>query len=262
MTPDSFSDGGHFFDLPASLAHAARMLEEGADVIDVGGESTRPNALPVDSVEEAGRILPVITALVREFPSVVISVDTTKADVARAALDAGAQIINDVSGFRLDPRMPKVCADAGCQVILMHSRGTVSEMALYTHASYPSGVLREVSAELLTQVRIALEAGIVASNIILDPGIGFSKTSEQSIEILRNLSELISLWNGFPAFVGLSRKRFLGDLSGVSSAADRDNITAAANVVAYAEGARWFRVHDVVRNRQALDLAAKLFKTA
>lgn len=262
MTPDSFSDGGHFFDLPASLAHAERMLGEGADVIDVGGESTRPNAISVGPLEEAGRVIPVITALIREFPSVVISVDTTKADVARAALDAGAQIINDVSAFRLDPVMPKVCADAGCQVILMHSRGTASEMALYTHASYPGGVLREVSEELLGQVRIAVEAGVAPSHIILDPGIGFSKTSEHSIEILRNFRELISLWNGFPAFVGLSRKRFLGELSGISSAADRDNVTAAANIVAYAEGARWFRVHDVARNRQALDLAENLFKTA
>lgn len=262
MTPDSFSDGGHFFDPSASLAHAARMLEEGADIIDVGGESTRPNAVPVNAVEEAGRIIPVISALLREFPSAVISVDTTKADVARAALDAGAQIINDVSGFRLDPLMPKVCADARCRVILMHSRGPVSEMALYTRASYPGGVLREVSEELLAQVHTAVEAGIDPSHIILDPGIGFSKTSEQSIEILRNISALISMWNGFPALVGLSRKRLLGEVAGISSAVERDNATAAANVLAYAEGARWFRVHDVARNRQALAVAAKLSKTA
>ncbi len=253
VTPDSFSDGGRFVSVGAAVAHAETMVEEGADVIDVGGESTRPQgARPVAVDEELRRVLPVVTALRRSLPGTPISVDTVKAEVAAAVLDEGAQIINDVSGFRLDPRMAETCAARGAGVVLMHSRGGVAEMATYDVAVYDD-VVGRVLAELRERVDAARQAGVADDSIAVDPGIGFSKRSEHSLAVLGALGRLAA-W-GYPVLVGTSRKRFIGDLTGQSVPAERVHGATGANVAALERGARLFRVHDVRAARQALDVA-------
>jgi dihydropteroate synthase len=253
VTPDSFSDGGRFVSVEAAVAHAQTMVEEGADVIDVGGESTRPHgARPVEVSEELRRVLPVVTELRRSLPGTPISVDTVKAEVAAAALDEGAQIINDVSGFRLDPRMAETCAAKGAGVVLMHSRGGVSEMATYAVAVYDD-VVGEVLDELRERVDAARQARVADDAIVVDPGIGFSKRSTHSLAVLGALGRLAA-W-GYPVLVGTSRKRFIGELTGASAPAERVHGTTGANVAALERGARLFRVHDVRAARQALDVA-------
>jgi dihydropteroate synthase len=253
VTPDSFSDGGRFMSVMAAVEHAETMVEEGANVIDVGGESTRPHgARPVDVEEELGRVLPVVAELRRALPGIPISVDTVKAEVAAAALDEGAQIINDVSGFRLDPRMASTCAARGAGVVLMHSRGGVSEMATYAVAAYDD-VIDQVLGELRERVDAARDAGVSDDSIAVDPGIGFSKRSEHSLAVLGALDRLAA-W-GYPVLVGTSRKRFIGELTGVSLPSDRVHGTTGANIAALDRGARLFRVHDVRAARQALDVA-------
>jgi dihydropteroate synthase len=253
VTPDSFSDGGRFFSLAAAVTQARRLRQEGADIIDVGGESTRPQgAREVDAKEEARRVLPVISGIIEQMPDVIVSVDTVKAEVALAALDAGAAIVNDVSAFRLDPAMGEICASAGAGVVLMHSRGTVSDMGTYTHAHYED-VVHDVFAELRERVAVAEAAGVAAVRIALDPGLGFAKRSEHSLELLAALPELSAL--GYPVVVGASRKRFLGEIAGVTEPLDRVHATVGANVAALERGARIFRVHDVAPSRQALDVA-------
>ncbi|HEY9479299.1 MAG TPA: dihydropteroate synthase, partial [Gemmatimonadaceae bacterium] len=188
VTPDSFSDGGLFFSGDAAVEHGLRLVEEGADLLDIGGESTRPQgALPVDAAEELARVLPVVRGLRARAPGVPISVDTVKSEVAAAVLDEGAEVINDVSAFRLDPASAEVCARAGAGVILMHSRGTVADMATYQHASYSGDVAGEVIAELSESVRRAEAAGVPAARIAIDPGVGFSKRSEHSLAVLASL---------------------------------------------------------------------------
>ncbi len=254
VTPDSFSDGGNFFSPDAAVEHGERLLAEGADIIDIGGESTRPqNAQPVEADEEMRRIVPVVEALRRKHRDAVLSVDTVKADVARAALDAGADIVNDVSGFRLDMRMGEVCAAAGAGVILMHSRGNVSDMARYDHAVYGNDVTADVLAELDGSLAAAERAGVAIESIALDPGFGFGKRSEHSLTLLRELPRLVAL--GRPVVIGVSRKRFIGELSHVTDPAQRVPGTIGANLVAMLRGARLFRVHDVAPTRQALDVA-------
>ena len=254
VTPDSFSDGGRFFSVDEALARAESLVAEGADVIDVGGESTRPQgATPVDAAEECRRVLPVIGEVRRRFPNVVISVDTVKADVAERALGEGAAIVNDVSAFRLDDQMADVCAHASAGVVLMHSRGGVSDMATFAHASYGADVAGEVLAELLARAEVAELAGVRREAIVLDPGIGFSKRSEHSIAVLQELPRMVDA--GYPVMVGVSRKRFIGEISGVRDPAERVHGTTGANVMALAFGARIFRVHDVAAARQALDVA-------
>ena len=254
VTPDSFSDGGNFFSPDAATEHGERLLEEGADILDIGGESTRPqNAQPVDAAEEMRRIVPVVAALRKRHGDALLSVDTVKADVAQAALDAGADIVNDVSGFRLDVRMGEVCARAGAGVILMHSRGGVSDMARYDHAVYGNDVTADVLAELDGSLAAADRAGVAMESIALDPGFGFGKRSEHSLTLLRELPRLVAL--GRPVVVGVSRKRFIGELSRVAEPAQRVPGTMAANLVAMLRGARLFRVHDVAPARQALDVA-------
>jgi dihydropteroate synthase len=254
VTPDSFSDGGNFFSTDAAVAHGERLLEEGADILDIGGESTRPqNAQPVDAEEEMRRVVPVIAALRARHRDAVLSVDTVKADVAHAALVAGADIVNDVSGFRLDVRMGEVCAAAGAGVILMHSRGNVSDMARYDHAVYGNDVTADVLAELDGSLAAAERAGVAFERIALDPGFGFGKRSEHSLTLLRELPRLVAL--GRPVVVGVSRKRFIGELSHVADPEQRVPGTIGANLVALLRGARLFRVHDVAPTRQALDVA-------
>ncbi len=264
VTPDSFSDGGKHNTQTAALRHAEALLAAGATVLDVGGESTRPGADPVSEAEELSRVIPVIAALARQLTSSVksvqsvdpvISVDTTKAGVARAALDAGAAIVNDVSAFRLDPEMAALCTDRKAGVVLMHSRGGAGDLASAEHAVYPEGVLASVIDELGPAIGRARAAGIPIGYLVADPGLGFGKAPDDSIELLRGLGALRVL--GVPIMVGPSRKRFLGDLTGQATP-DRDSATAAACVVAWGEGARLFRVHNPAAVKDALAIAAAI----
>jgi dihydropteroate synthase len=256
VTPDSFSDGGRYAVTDTALVHADSLSAEGAMVIDVGGESTRPGrSHAVPAAEELRRVVPVIEALVRRNPDLVISVDTVKSEVARAALDAGAAIVNDVSAFRLDPAMAGVAAASGAGVILMHSRGGLLEIASYDHADYAGGVVGAVIAELRESLSAATAAGIEDDAIVLDPGLGFSKTAGQSVELFDQLGALQAL--GRPLLVGPSRKRFLGAVTGLP-VEERDRATAAACALAWERGARLFRVHAVAAAREALALARAL----
>jgi dihydropteroate synthase len=252
VTPDSFSDGGRFLGVDSALARADELLQEGAEIIDVGGESTRPGRTAEVSLdEELGRVVPVVQALVRKHPTLLLSVDTVKADVARAALDSGAAIINDVSAMRLDPRMAATVATAGAGVILMHSRGSILEIASYTHAEYAGDVVGAVLFELRQAVDRAVAAGIGVEAVVVDPGFGFSKTVEQNLVLLDQLASMQAL--GKPVMVGPSRKRFLGAATGLP-VEDRDRVTAAACALAYERGARLFRVHAVAAVRETLAL--------
>ena len=270
VTPDSFSDGGNFFSTEAAIAQAGRMISEGADAIDIGGESTRPGAKPISAREELKRVLPAIRGIGSRWSDVAISIDTVKAEVANAALAEGASIVNDVSGMSLDPGMPRVCAEAGCNVVLMHSRGTVADMASYENAVYGNDPVGEIVAELEESIQTAQRAGIHPGRIALDPGIGFSKRTGHSLAALVELPRIVAL--GYPVFVGASRKRVIaelirytagsGGLSGGTTLApqlisndDRDMTTVGVNVVAFFAGARVFRVHRVRANRLALDAA-------
>ena len=256
VTPDSFSDGGRFQSCSAALAHAAKLIAEGADIVDVGGESTRPQgAEVVPTDEELRRVLPVIRTLAAERPELVISVDTVKAAVAEAALAAGAHIVNDVSGLRLDGEMASVCAAAGAGVVVMHSRGGVADMATFAHADYDD-FLEEMLGELAERVRVAERAGVARAAVAVDPGIGFSKRTEHSLLALACLERLTS-W-GLPIVVGASRKRFIGQLTGETNPAHRVYGSVGAAVMAYERGAHVLRVHDVAATRHALDVAAAI----
>lgn len=248
LTPDSFSDRRRPRDVEEALDHARAMVAAGAHLVDVGGESTRPGARNVPEREELERVLPFLRRAAGEV-GVPLSVDTRKAGVARAALDAGAAVVNDVSGLAHDPRMGSVVAEAGAGVVLMHMRGDPATMeALARYAD----VRAEVTTELAEAVARARAAGVDDRALVLDPGIGFAKTAAQSLEILSDLSPLRAL--GFPILVGPSRKSFLGAVLGVPPQ-ERAAGTAAACVVAYLGGARIFRVHDVEPVAQALAVA-------
>jgi len=268
VTPDSFSDGGNFFSPDVALRHAESMIADGADIIDIGGESTRPGAAAVREDEEVRRVSPLVKALRDRFPSLVISVDTTKASVASDALDAGADIVNDVSALRIDPAMAQLVGNAGCGVVLMHSRGGVAEMATYDNARYDD-VAADVVSELGSQLLLAEDAGVDRKSVAIDPGFGFSKRSEHSIQLLRDLSRL-SVFDT-PIVVGVSRKRFVreaiapgadGSSIPLPSDDDSDTATAAVNVLALERGAIVFRVHNVRVNRKALDAAWKVLTVA
>ncbi|CAN5661295.1 dihydropteroate synthase [soil metagenome] len=252
-TPDSFSEGGVSFSPDRAITRALGLLRQGADIVDVGGESTRPGADPVGMDEELRRVIPVIEGVRAAAPEALISVDTVKSEVARLALSAGASIVNDVSGMRLDAAMAGVCARAGCGVVLMHSRGDIGEMASYAMADYGADPVGDVKRELGESVERAVAAGIARSSIVVDPGFGFSKTSGHSLALLRELERIAGL--GFPVLVGVSRKRMIGELTGVTNPAERDAGSVGVAVVALLRGARLFRVHDVALHRQALDAA-------
>ena len=261
VTPDSFSDGGRLASLDDARRHAEQLVSDGADVLDVGGESTRPQgAMPVSADEELRRVLPVIEALRRDLPDVPVSIDTVKASVAGRALDAGASIVNDVSAFRLDANMPHVCATRGAGVVLMHSRGGVSDMGTFAHAQYGDDVVGDVARELDERVKKALGAGVARESVVVDPGIGFAKRAEHSLAVLAALGRVVGL--GFPVLVGVSRKRFIGDLTGISKPSARVAGTVGANVAALERGARLFRVHDVKPNHEALAVAWAIMKAA
>jgi dihydropteroate synthase len=257
VTPDSFSDGGNYVDPEAAAEHAAAMLNEGAAIIDVGGESTRPGSDPVSPEEEARRVVPVIERIVAARPGAIISVDTYRSATATAALEAGAGIVNDVTALRGDPRMAAVVAEAGCPVILMHMQGepkTMQSEPRYTD------VVREVNDFLRSRVEHAVAAGVGGDNIIVDPGIGFGKTVDHNLTLLRDLGSVVDL--GFPVLVGASRKRFIGSITGVEEAAERVFGTVASTVLAYERGATLFRVHDVRANSEALAVAEAVVSTS
>lgn len=253
VTPDSFWSGGRYPGVEEALDAAARMLDEGADLIDLGGESTRPGAERVDPATEMERILPTLRALVARWPDLLITVDTVRAETAAAALAEGAAAINDVSGLRLDPDLRAVIAEAGAGVILMHSRGGVEEMASYGLAEYGPDPVGEMVGELGESLERARGAGIAASSIVLDPGLGFAKRTEHSVAALAELQRFTAL--GCPVLVGPSRKRFVGEVAGGLPVEERLEGTVAACVIGYLRGARLFRVHDVGEVRRALALA-------
>jgi dihydropteroate synthase len=260
VTPDSFSDGGMLRSTDDAIARAESQLAEGADILDVGGESTRPHATGVEVDEEMRRVVPVVQVLARRFPEVPLSIDTVKSAVARAAIDAGAHIVNDVSGLRIDPAMARTCAERGVGVVLMHSRGSVQEMASYAHADYAGDPMDDVLDELRERVALALDAGIDAQSIAVDPGIGFSKRSEHSLRVLASL-ERLAAW-GHPVVVGASRKRFVGELTGVRDPAARVYGSVGVAVEAVERGARVLRVHDVAATRQALNVVDAVRRAA
>ncbi|UUY03408.1 dihydropteroate synthase [Svornostia abyssi] len=247
VTPDSFSDGGRWLDPAAAIAHGLRLAADGAAILDVGGESTRPGAAAVSADEERRRVVPVIQGLTQA--GVRVSVDTMKAVVAEAALDAGATLVNDVAALR-DPDMAALVADRGCEVCLVHMRGEPRTMQDDPHYD---DVVDDVRAFLTARVEVALAAGVARERIVLDPGIGFGKTVDHNLELLDRLDELAAL--GFPVLVGTSRKSFLGKIVGRDTD-DRLPGTIATNVLALARGASIFRVHDVAPVRDALAVAA------
>jgi dihydropteroate synthase len=250
VTPDSFSDGGRYTDLSAAVRHGIAMFGEGADLVDIGGESTRPGAERVDAETETARVVPVIRELVRA--GVPLSIDTTRAAVADAALAAGAAIVNDVSGGLADPGMAKIVAANGCPWILMHWRGhsrTMNQLAHY------DDVVAEVRSELLDRVRAAVGAGVDPGRLILDPGIGFAKNATHNWALTRHLDELIGL--GYPVLFAASRKSYLGRLLAGPDGeprpvAGRESATVATSVLAFAAGVWGVRVHDVRATADAL----------
>lgn len=248
VTPDSFSDGGRHASPGAALARARRMIAEGADLIDIGGESTRPGAEPVDAREEIARVLPVTGALRAEWDG-LISIDTMKPDVARAALAAGADVVNDVTGLR-DPAMTRVCAQAGCGVVVMHMRGEPRTMQ---RAPEYHDVVAEVRAFFEERHSTLTAAGIDAEALCFDPGIGFGKTLNHNIALLRGLPELGVA--GRPLLVGVSRKSLIARLLGSEAMADRKWPTVGLTAWTREGGARIHRVHDVRPNREALRMA-------
>jgi len=239
ITPDSFSDGGKFFDKERAVEQAIRMQEEGADIIDIGGESTRPGAEKISVRKEISRVVPVIQAL-SDKVRVPISIDTYKSAVAEAAVSAGASMINDISGLRFDPRMPRVAARHQIPVVIMHIKGTPKNMQ--KNPSYQS-LIPEIVDYLRKGIEIARDAGIADDKIIIDPGIGFGKTLEHNTEIMKNLNDFSGLEK--PILIGPSRKSFIGKILGDLSVTERVEGTAAAVAICIYNGANIVRVHDV-----------------
>ncbi|HEX3975330.1 MAG TPA: dihydropteroate synthase [Solirubrobacteraceae bacterium] len=249
VTPDSFSDGGLYIDAGAAIAHALELEAEGAAILDIGGESTRPGAAPVDAPAELDRVLPVIEGLRARGVGAQISIDTSKAAVAAVALDAGATLINDVTALRGDPEMAELVAARGVQCCLMHMLGeprTMQDDPRY------DDVVSDVKAFLEERMAFAVARGVAEESIMLDPGIGFGKTAEHNLELLARVDELVAL--GRPVVIGTSRKSFLGRITG-RTVDERLAATIATNVLAYERGARVFRVHDVAPVRDALVIA-------
>lgn len=259
VTPDSFSDGGQFLDIEEALAHAETMIAEGADIIDVGGESTRPGGEPVSIDEEIRRVVPVIEALTQRT-KVPISVDTTKSEVARAALDAGAAIVNDISALRFDFYIADAVARAGAGLVLMHSRGTPATM----HRLPPvADIMHEVTHSLRASINMAERRGVKRESIAIDPGIGFGKTQEQNIELIARLDQLIAAFPDYPLLIGTSRKSFIGrilaDESGTPAPPeDRLHGTMATITASILHGAHIVRVHEVKATAETIRVAQSI----
>lgn len=239
ITPDSFSDGGLFFDKSVAIQRAFQMVEDGADIIDIGGESTRPGSETVPVEEELRRTVPVIAAIAKEI-NIPISIDTYKAEVAQRALDAGASMVNDISGLRFDPKMAKVVSEYKVPVVVMHIKGKPKDMQI--NPVYEA-LIPEIMDYLRDSIRLALDAGIQDNMIVIDPGIGFGKTFEQNLNIIHNLQEFTSLEKA--VLIGASRKAFIGKILGDAPPGERLEGTAAAVAISILKGANIVRVHDV-----------------
>jgi len=251
VTPDSFSDGGKYTQIDAAIEQVKQMIEEGVDIIDIGGESTRPGSKSVSEKEQISRVVPVINKIRELFSTdILISIDTTLSGVAKAALDAGANIINDISAGQGDKNILTVASAYEVPIILMHIQGTPQTMQ--ENPSYID-VIREVCDSLMNRVDDALAAGIKQHNILVDPGIGFGKRREDNINLLAYLDKIVAL--GYPVLLGTSRKRFMGSLCDVSDPAELVTATAVTTALGVMSGVPMFRVHDVKENRQAADVA-------
>lgn len=254
VTPDSFSDGGRFIDTAAAIRHALGMLDEGADIIDIGGESTRPGAARITATEQLARVMPVMEGLAEHTDGrITISIDTTRAEVAAAALHAGASLINDVSAGRDDPDMFSLAAERKCSIVLMHMQGTPATMQ--DNPVYKN-VVEDVLAFLHARIDAARSAGVAEKHIIIDPGIGFGKTFEHNLALMQNLYRFTA--TGYPVLLGASRKRFLKTLCEETAADRLTGATCATTVLGVQAGVRIFRVHDVYANRQAADIASRI----
>jgi dihydropteroate synthase len=251
VTPDSFSDGGLYMDVDDAIAHARDMADQGAAIVDVGGESTRPGAQPVPEAEELERVVPVVERIATGEGGPRVSIDTRKTGVAEAAIQAGARIVNDVSAFRASPEMAGLVAGSGADCCLMHMLGD-DPRTMQDDPRYDD-VVSEVKAFLDERLQFAVREGVPEEHVWLDPGIGFGKTVEHNLELIRRLDEIAAI--GRPVVIGTSRKSFLGRITGRSER-ERVVATTAANVLAYERGARIFRVHDVAANVDALRVAA------
>ena len=250
VTPDSFSDGGLHLDAAVAVAAGRKMIEQGADLLDIGGESTRPGAVAVPAVEELRRVMPVLEALVAD--GAVVSIDTSKPDVARTALEAGAEIINDVSAAATTGMMD-VLGESGAGVVVMHMKGTPRTMQ---RDPIYDDVVAEVAAFLGSKAQQVIDAGVGPASVAIDPGIGFGKTVTHNLELIDELGKLAGL--GFPVVLGTSRKTFLGRVAGIEDPTRRDGVTAVTTALGFERGARVFRVHDVVSSRAALSIAAAI----
>jgi dihydropteroate synthase len=251
VTPDSFSDGGKFRELTAALKQAESMLAAGADVIDIGGESSRPGSQPISAAEEISRVVPVISAISKRWDAPV-SVDTWKSDVAMAAIESGAEIINDISGLRFDSRLGSIAAESGAGLVLMHSRGDFSTL----HSQPPVADIRsEVESGITNSLSAAKAAGIADEQIAIDIGIGFGKTPEQNLELIADLEIFSAAFPGFPIAVGASRKSFIGKLTGEVNPERRLSGSLAAAAIAIYNGADIIRVHDVSESREIAIIA-------
>ncbi len=256
LTPDSFSDGGKFFSIENALKQAEKLVEEGADILDIGGESTRPNSKRVSTKEEVRRVVPVIEAITKKF-DIPISIDTTKAEVAERAVNAGAEIINDISGLRFDEKIAQVAGKHNAGLILMHSRGNFATM----HKQTPvEDIFREVSGSFRQSIKKAENFGVKPENIALDIGIGFSKTLEQNLELLAKFNQLAAEFQDFPLLVGASRKSFIGKILGDTQASERLNGSLAAAAISVWNGANIVRVHDVRATIETLKIVKAVKK--
>ena len=250
ITPDSFSDGGKYTGLAAALRQAETMIAEGADLIDIGGESTRPGSRPVTAEEQIRRVVPAISAIRDMNPEIRISIDTTLSEVAAAAMAAGASIINDVSAGLGDAAMLRFAATSAAPIILMHAQGTPATMQ---DNPYYDDTVIEVTDAMQLRITAALTAGVKPENIAIDPGIGFGKRRQDNIDLLAHLDQFVAL--GFPVLLGTSRKRFMGNLLHITEPAELMTATAVTTALGVMAGVQMFRVHDVQANRQAADLA-------
>src|SRR3989338_4352452 len=254
VTPDSFYDGGRYSLEDKAFEHALSLIEEGADILDVGGESTRPGSERVDCQEEIKRVIPVIERLAKEG-RVPVSIDTTKSDVARRAMEAGASMVNDISGFMMDPKMASVVAQGKAQVVLSHIQGTPKEMQ---KKPVYENVTQDVIGFFKKQMETAFQQGVLKDQIILDPGIGFGKTVEHNLQILREFDLFLEL--GRPLMIGTSRKSFIGRLQKDRGPEDRLTGSLMTAAWAFQKGATYFRVHDVCETKRALTMMTELMK--